>query len=59
MKWSNIWVAVAGALIAIACVSCGSSAGGGWENGTAPSTTVASSAMDTDAIAAWYLRARQ
>jgi len=60
MKFSNIWVAMAGVLIALGGVSCGgSSVDGGVESGTAPSTAVASTTTDTDAIAAWYVQARQ
>lgn len=59
MKFSNIWVAMAGVLIALGCVSCGSGVDGGAQSGTAPSTPVASITTDTEAIAAWYVQARQ
>ena len=59
MKFSNIRVAMAGVLIAMGCVSCGGGTDAGAENETAPSAAVATTTTDTEAIAAWYARARQ
>ena len=57
MKFSNIWTVLAGALIVMGCVSCGS--GGSADSGTAMSPSVASTTTDPDAVAAWYVKARQ
>lgn len=58
MKFSNIWLAVAGIAIALGCVSCG--AGGDVAGGSeAAPASAASTTLDTEAIAAWYVKARQ
>jgi len=58
MKMSHVWTMVVGVLIAVGSVSCGSGGGGADSvNGTNPAT--ASTETQVDAVAAWYVKARQ
>lgn len=58
MKFPNIWLGVAGIVIAMGCVSCGSGGDAAVESGSAPASN-ASVTLDTEVIAAWYVKARQ
>lgn len=60
MSMSDIGMVAAGVLIVLGCVSCGSG-GGGVDSGTPTPPAVASTTteVDADAIAAWYVKARQ
>lgn len=60
MSVSDIGMVAARVLIVLGCVSCGSG-GGGVDSGTPTTPAVASTTteVDADAIAAWYVKARQ
>jgi hypothetical protein len=60
MKLSHVYAVMVGLLIAMGCVSCGSG-GAGVDSGTPtpPSVAATTTEVDTDAIAAWYVKARQ
>ena len=56
MKMSHVWTMVVGFLIVVGSVSCGS---GGVDSGNGTNPATASTDTQIDAVAAWYVKAKQ